>query len=68
MIYNVWMEGYQITGNSSDAQLLGSTDAESFQEACDLLLVDENLYDSERLVVWGCRLYDNEIEARKSFG
>jgi hypothetical protein len=67
-LYEVWEEGYIITGNSAPAHKRGEVEATSFQEACDILLKDNTDYNSERLTVWGCKLYDNEADARKSFG
>jgi hypothetical protein len=32
--YEVWMEGYAATGNSSGAEFCGLYEAESFAEAC----------------------------------
>ena len=63
------MEGYSVTGNSDKASLLGEIEAESFQEACDKLVEEkgyQNLYSGKS--IWGCRLFDNEAYARKSFG
>jgi hypothetical protein len=71
MIYQVWCEGYQTSGNSDTAVLEGEIRAESFTEACIKLLgdrLDKNPDGSYRLSRWGCRLFDNEAEARASFG
>lgn len=70
--YEIWSEGYCATGDGlCPAQLMGEQDATSFQEACDIFFADERhkgYYNSERLSYWACRLYDNEKDARKSFG
>lgn len=70
--YEVWMSGFMIQGMDSPARatLYGNTSAESFQEACDKLAKqkDDKLYDSNYRSVWGCKLYDNEADARKIFG
>ena len=71
--YAVWMEGYCTQGNSSKAKMIGMSRADSFQEACEVAYTDKDgkvdeLFDPERLTYWGCRLFDNEREARKSFG
>ena len=71
MIYSIWMEGYSATGNFSRASFLGSFEAVSFKEACDKAIIGgrfDQYYDRKELTVWGCRLYDNEYEARKGFG
>lgn len=69
--YEVWSEGYSISGNSADASLMGTIEANTFQEACEKL-AEEKLwltdFDPARLTYWGCRLFDNEQAARESFG
>ena len=75
-VYDLWMEGYAATGTSSDASFIGTFEANSFLEACDKwasTLTDEQrrLYYEPYLgrpAYWGCRIFDNEIEARRSFG
>ena len=70
-LIEVWMEGYWCTGmelGPEKASLIGKTKAESFKNACDKLCKDKEDYDSERLMIWGCQLYDNETDARKEFG
>ena len=64
--FKIWSEGYSITGNSSEAMFHGEIDAENFEDACAKLLGDK--LDKNRLSIWGCRLFDNELDARKSFG
>ena len=74
--YEVWMEGYAFTGNSSPHMFIGRAVASSFQEACEIALRawcnDMNefnmYYDSDKCTFWGCRCYDNEADAAKSFG
>jgi len=86
MKYEIWMEGYAVTGNQSDAQMIGEYEADSFDEAVEKLnqeavekygkvsAVKGGLLDSETTkpidnwTIWGCRLFDNEVDARKSFG
>lgn len=64
----VWCEGYMATGDSAEARLLGKTRASTLKEACDKLYSNDPSYDPERMTYWGCRLFDNEDDARKSFG
>lgn len=72
--FDLWMEGYICTGQSSGAEFLGTFTASSFIEACDKwaeTLGDEKEYYSkkgDKAWFWGCRIYDNEADARKSFG
>lgn len=66
--YEVWAEGYQCTGESGGAHLMGTAEAASFKEACDIVCKDHSSYNPEQLTDWGCRLYPTEAEARRSFG
>ena len=72
MEFSIWSEGYRATGGYGHAQYEGVGHGETFQEACDDLArrnqVFNKYYDPERLTSWGCRLFDNESDARKSFG
>jgi hypothetical protein len=71
--WQVWMEGYSITGNEGGAEFMGRFEGETFKEAClnwvaTLNPKDKQLYNEERNTYWGCRLFDNGTDARKSFG
>lgn len=82
--YKIWMEGYCITRNNSKATKIGEIKAKSFLEACRKLCGTRDDYKEETLLhntktlefykktkdpyIWGCKLYDNEKEARRSFG
>lgn len=66
--YNVWQEGYSITGNYAQASFVGSTTGKTFGEACRKLLGGDPDFNMNTLSVWGCRLFDNEADARASFG
>lgn len=66
--YNVWKEGYSLTGDYAVASYVGSTTGKTFREACIKLLGGDEYFDSKNLTVWGCRLFDNEADARESFG
>ncbi len=70
-LFNVWMEGYSATGNKAEASLLGKIKARDFSEACVKIIFQEGMteyYDPHNNSYWGCRLFDNEKDARKSFG
>lgn len=61
--YEVWMESHSATGDSSEAK--------TFAEACAVWNREKGhpgYFDPERLTYWGCRFFDNEHNARKSFG
>lgn len=68
MRYKIWCEGYSATGESQPAHFVAEVEAESFKDACIKHYGGEKTFDSTRLTLWGCRLYDNEYEARRSFG
>lgn len=70
MKFAVWSEGYRATGDESSAQFHGEAEAASFEDACYALLGDR--IDKHRymgcLAIWGCRLFDNETDARRTYG
>lgn len=75
MKYEIWIEGFLIQGMEgvpARAEKLAEIEAPSFKEACDryfrMPLVNDENYDPEKLTDWGCRLFDNEADARRSFG
>lgn len=72
MKFQIWAEGYRVNGDQSDATLFGEEDAPDFESACRSY-ADANPkwadhFDPARLTYWGCRLFDNEADARKTFG
>ena len=69
--YDIWSEGYCLNGERSEAWLEGTYEGESFLDACKQMVKDkkyENLYNEQYNSIWGCKLYDNEADARRSFG
>jgi hypothetical protein len=67
--YNIWSEGYSATGQSSGAVCLDrGVLADTFDEACIVALYGDPYFNENSLTYWGCKLYDNEYEARGSFG
>jgi len=72
--YTVWEEGYLATGMEgvpAPASCLGTFQARSFKEACYLAAFEHDslsLFDAKDLTIWGCRLFDNEQRARRSYG
>ena len=72
--WQVWSEGYMATGESSTATLHGTFDGETFKDAVIAFrdsLTDEyskKCINIDKLTFWGCRFFDNESDARKSFG
>jgi len=67
-VYEIWSEGYAATGNFSGANFHGRHEAESFKDACKLFFKDDPYYNPQFNTYWSCRLYDNEQDARKTFG
>jgi len=70
--YQIWERGYLGQGCGSDASFLGFEKSDSFKDACVKWFgkhpkLSKN-FDPEQLADWGCKLYDNEFDARKDFG
>ncbi|MBY6838690.1 thymidine kinase [Clostridium botulinum] len=70
--YEIWREGYSCTGLHDTARIFGTQEGNSFKEACIKFFSeydDGNLcFDSNRMSYWGCKLFDNETDARRHFG
>lgn len=74
--WEIWSEGYLVSGMEgipATAQLEGKFHAETFSDACKkwaetLPVKEQKLFNPVYLTFWGCKLFDNEADARKSFG
>ena len=70
--FEIWSEGFAVTGNSAIAGFEGNYEGEDFVSACKAMVLakgwDNRLYSAESNSFWGCRFFDNEADARKSFG
>lgn len=70
--HEVWNEGYAATGERAPALYLGRYPGVTFKEeveaAMDDLEWDRSYYNPEQLTYWACRFFDNEADARRSFG
>ena len=73
--FNIWMEGYRATGESDVARIIGSFWADDFDDAVKQYAemyprskVDFDRFGKGRHAIWACELFDNEADARKSFG
>lgn len=68
----IWSEGYVATGEHGTAVCHGDVAAPTLQDACDKLAAQDPSfrahYDRGRMTFWGCRLFDNEADARRSYG
>lgn len=75
MKFNLWIEGYSATGEHSGASCIGKANGDTFIEACRNFATKENQrkfggYSEQNGVprFWGCKVFDNEGDARRSFG
>jgi hypothetical protein len=73
MKYDIWIEGYKATGEEGEAhQIAEGIEASSFQKACDIYAKFDKefkkCYDRNYLTYWGCKLFDNRIDAQRNFG
>ena len=80
--FEVWTEGYAATGESQNAAFRGMWKGETFKDACKAWFDSlpetsrvfvynghaSSYYDAENNTYWGCRLSDNEADARERFG
>ena len=69
--FDIWSEGYSCTGQHDGAAFHGRSRGTHFKDACINFFEDypdSHLYDQESNTYWGCSLFDNEGDARKSFG
>lgn len=79
-VWEVWAEGYHVTGCEGipvPANLVGRVRAATFDDAVRAI-IDETTSIRERSYFtkhpdgiwtqWGCQLFDNEKDARRSFG
>lgn len=66
--YEIWSEGYAASGDRGGASLHGTATANSFAEACEIVLSGDFNFNKEQLTYWGCRLFGKETDARKTFG
>lgn len=69
--YEIWAEGYRVTGQSSGANFLGTCEGRTFKEACIKFMdtpYHRQYFNEGSMTYWGCKLYDNGHDARNSFG
>lgn len=69
--WQIWSEGYAVTGNESPARLMGEVEADTFEQACvkwSEASSEPYLFNQDKLTYSGCRLFDNEADARERFG
>ena len=66
--WEIWSEGYRTTGEVGGAIYHGSVNAKTFQRACDKKFTKQRTYNPLKLTLWGCRLFNNQLDAIRSFG
>ena len=70
--YDIWSEGFRTNGEASGAFFIGTSLGSNFKEACNNFAIkDANFkryYNNSDLTYWGCKLFDNEADARVNFG
>lgn len=70
--FDIWSEGYVAMGDSGKAYKLARAYGATFEEACKNYAEKHSdfakTFDAKRMTYWGCRLFDNEADARRSFG
>lgn len=71
-IFDIWCEGYRATGDGGPAHLMGTWSGVDFRDAVVRFMESEpglkRYFNEENLTFWGCMLFDNEADARASFG
>ena len=71
-MHEIWCEGYVAIGQNSGAIMLGYSKGKNLKDACINYAKKDSefakYFDVDSMTYWGCRIFDNEIDARKSFG
>lgn len=69
--YEIWSEGFVTSFEAAGARFHGTSEGETFQEACEnYAKKNENFaryFNPTYLTFWGCKLFDNEADARNTF-
>lgn len=73
-VWQVWSEGWAANEGWTPATFCGEYPGETFADACETYVntkvrPEERFnFDKKKNTFWGCRYFDNEHDARKSFG
>jgi hypothetical protein len=71
-LYSIWSEGYAATGDFSGATYHGDSYGKGFRDAVYRYAQTNISFSKDlnlkELTLWGCKLYDNESDARRTFG
>ena len=68
---DLWLEGYVVTGNSNTASYCGRFSVDTIEQAVKeykKVYAEPKYIDVNSLTLWGCRFFDNELDARNTFG
>lgn len=66
--WEIWVEGYKVYPDDMVARRVSIVSANTFREACQQYFKSSDGYDSKTNTYCDCKLFDNEADARKSFG
>lgn len=70
--FEIWSEGFHVMEGRSGAHFMGHAFGKGFRDACIRFMANDDKhkehFNEENLTYWGCRLFDNEKDARVSFG
>lgn len=73
-VWELWSEGYVASGGVQTATFHGEFEGKTFEDAIQAFkntLTDQRDIDCVHVKdknFWGCQFFDNEDDARKSFG
>ena len=70
-LFTIWTEGYAATGESGTATYMGEAKGKNLQDAVKNLFNTRDggeWVNKDYTAYWGCKFFDNEADARKSFG
>ena len=71
---SLWVEGFAVTGQRENASMIGTFEAKDLDDAVKQYMehhkdyVDWDRFGRGRHAIWACEIFDNEKDARKSFG
>lgn len=72
MLYEIWVEGFAATGQYGLAHKLGEERGETFEDACAKFMTYRpklaEVYNPKTNTHWGCKLFDNKLDAMRKFG
>ena len=75
--YSIYIEGYCTTGQFAKARFVGTVEADNFLDASEKACISAYGYLQTKeyfcivdgkAYFWGCQLFDNLLDAQKSFG